>query len=209
VTTIAIVTPWLNHLELADDYFEAVLPEMEPGDESIIVDNGSIPPLSFGTLKPGFNLGYVGGCNLGLGDAQADAVLFLNNDIQLLRRGWLDEIRQALEPGVLVGPLRNHPLASVDGVAMPYIDGWCLAGMRADLRELGGFAALEEPAYYCDNLLCLEARAAGMTLRDLRPGLIHLENVTAGPWTDVSVRKASDANRERYLARARELLTTV
>ena len=93
---------------------------------------------------------------------------------------------------------------------MPYIDGWCLAGMREDLLELGGFdEELAEPAYYSDNLLCLEARAAGMTLRDVDVSLVHKLNVTAGPGHSPSVQAASVANRSRYLARARELLGSV
>lgn len=211
MTTIAIVTPWTNHLELADDYFEAVLPEMEDGDQNIIVDNGSQPPLMFAALpSPVANLGFSGGCNYGLRMAQTDAVLFLNNDIVLERRGWLEEIRQALEPGVLVGPLRDGRHADVDGYAVPYLDGWCLAGMREDLLALGGFdESLTEPAYYSDNLLCLEARVAGMTLRDLRPGLRHLENRTAGDQWNLIVRAASSDNQARYQARVREVLAAV
>ena len=205
---IAVVTPWLNHLELADAYLEAVLPEAKVGDELLVVDNASDPPLDFAALRSESNLGFVGGCNLGLHGAHTDAVLFLNNDVELVRRGWFEEIRQALEPGVLVGPLRDDYHASVDGRSLPYIDGWCLAGMRDDLLALGGFDSdLEEPAYYSDNLLCLEARASGMTLRDLKPGLRHLENVTAGHSSTPSVMQASQWNRERYVARVRELLT--
>ena len=108
---------------------------------------------------------------------------------------------------MLVGPLRNGNHADVDGQSFPYIDGWCLAGMREDLLRLGGFdEGLAEPAYYSDNLLCLEARAAGMTLRDVRPGLQHLENVTAGNQFTPSVQAAATTNRAIYQARARELL---
>jgi len=201
---IAIVTPWHNHVELADAYFEAVLPEMEEGDELLVVDNASDPPLTFGTLVSGENLGFARGSNLGMRSTDCDAVLFLNNDIRHTRRGWLAEIRKALEPGVLVGPLRFGDHASVDGEPMPYIDGWCLAGMRSDLLELGGFdEELEEPAYWSDNLLCFEARAHGMTLRDVRVGLQHLENVTAGDQYTPSVMAAATANRARYEARVR------
>lgn len=207
MASVAIVTPWRNHVELADDYFEAVLPEMESGDECLIVDNNSDPPLKFGTLPVSQNLGFCGGCNLGLHSTNCDAVLFLNNDIELVRRGWLEEIRAALEPGVLVGPLRGDLHAWIDGTPMPYIDGWCLAGMREDLIDLGGFdETLDEPAYYSDNLLCLEARAAGMTLREVRPGLRHKLNGTAGPAFQPEVQAATAANRARYEARARELL---
>lgn len=208
MTTISVVSPWLNHLELAEDYFAAVLPELAEGDVVLVVDNGSDPPLPFGTLTPGENLGFVGGSNLGLEAADTDAVLFLNNDIALERPGgWLAEIKASLEPGVLVGCLRSDAHADCDGHRLPYLDGWCLAGMRDDLLALGGFdEGLLEPAYYSDNLLCLEARAAGMTLREVRPGIRHKLNATAGPARDPRVREATAANRDRYLARARELL---
>jgi len=204
---ISIVTPWYGHPELAADYIDVVAPELGTGDEVIVVDNGDSPPLPFTVVRPNGNLGFAKGSNRGLSLARAEAVLFLNNDIALERRGWLDEIRSALEPGVLVGPWMEGHHAAVDGQPMPYLDGWCLAGMRDELNEIGGFDyELAEPAYYSDNLLCLEARAAGMTLRELRPGLHHKLNVTAGPAWDPQVQAAAAANRSRYVTRARELL---
>lgn len=205
--SISIVTPWYDHLELCDDYFEAVLPELEDADENIIVDNGSDPPLAFAKYRPFENLGFCGGCNIGLDMSDRDAVVFLNNDIALKRRGWLNEIREALERDVLVGNLRFDRHSSVDEQAFPYIDGWCLAGMRDDLLALGGFdTKLQEPAYYSDNMLCLEARAMGMTLRDVSVGLVHKLNATAGSAHDERVRAATEVNRSRYEARVRELL---
>jgi GT2 family glycosyltransferase len=157
-------------------------------------------------VRSDVNLGFAKACNLGLRLAQTDAVLFLNNDIEMTAPNWLDGIRAALEPGVLVGArLRNDPHAWVEGTALPYLDGWCLAGMRDDLLELGGFDEdFDEPSYYGDNDLCLRARAAGMRLREVRVGLRHLENVTAGHGDAVTA--ATRANYERYAARARELL---
>ena len=208
MTTISIVTPWLGHPELVEDYVDAVEPELRQGDEVLIVDNGGAPHMrAFRSLTPGFNLGFAEGSNFGLRQAAAEAVLFLNNDIALGRPGWLNEIRQALEPGLLVGPLRHDRHADVDEHPFPYIDGWCLAGMTKDLLALGGFHPdLEEPAYFSDNLLCLEARASGMALREVRVSLRHKENVTAGPALNGDVRAATLANRELYLARARALL---
>jgi GT2 family glycosyltransferase len=136
-------------------------------------------------------------------------VLFLNNDVRLGRRGWLDEIRAALEPGELAGHLRYDRHADVDGVAMPYLDGWCLAGMTSDLRALGGFSTeLEEPAYYSDNLLSLEARARGMALRDVSVGLEHKESTTSQPSRNPRVGEITLANRELYISRARAVLAT-
>ena len=133
-------------------------------------------------------------------------MLFLNNDISLGRRGWLDGIRAALEPGFIVGPLRSHYDADVDGTPMPYVDGWCLAGMRSELLELGGFdTTLEEPAYYSDNILCLTARMAGMTLREVRVHLHHKESVTSEPGSNPQVQRASARNRAAYMALAQSI----
>jgi len=207
--SITIVTPWHNHLELETGYWQAV-DERGWNDEVAVVDNGSQPPLIFATHRAPENLGFVGGSNLGLAHAATDAVLFLNNDVRMVRTHWLEEIREALEPGVLVGPLRFDRHADVEEQSLPYIDGWCLAGMREDLVNLGGFSEeLVEPAYYSDNLLCLEARARGMSLRDVQVGLRHLTNVTAGSQLTQAVQVASNTNRALYEARARDLLAAV
>ncbi len=134
-------------------------------------------------------------------------VVFLNNDISLERADWLDRLLDVLEPGALVGPrLRRDPHTVVDGKVMPYLDGWCLAGYTEELLEIGGWdATLDEPGYFSDNLLCLEARAHGMRLLEAPVGLHHKRNQTI---TD-DVEKAKGAtvsNHARYVTRARELM---
>jgi len=207
--TISVVTPWLEHHELADDYRAALEGGPWP-EEILIVDNGNAPHIPGArTLSPAYNLGFAKASNLGLEHARCEAVLFLNNDVRLEHYGWLDVIRDALEPGVLVGRMRFEPHAAIDGIPVPYLDGWCLAGMREDLLALGGFdTTLEEPSYYSDNMICLEARAAGMTLREVTVGLHHKESATSRPSVNPEVRRVTLANQVRYQARARELLTT-
>ena len=204
--TVTTVTPWLEHRELAAGYLAALHAGPFP-DEAIVVDNGGAPDLpGCRVFDAAHNLGFAGGSNLGLLDATSEVVVFLNNDIVHARDGWLLELVAAVEPMVLAGPVRYDRHADVDGQPFPYIDGWCLAGTRDDLTELGGFDdSLEEPAYYSDNLLCLEARAAGMVLRDVRVGLRHLESVTSEPTNNLLVQRASAANRARYVTRVREL----
>lgn len=205
---VTVVTPWVNHPEFWDDYWEAI--QAGEPDELIVVDNHSEPPLEFGTLRPQRNLGFSGGCNLGLRHAHTDVVVFLNNDIRLVRPTWLHEIKELVEPSVLVGPLRIDPHAWVDGKPFPYLDGWCLAGMREDLNTLGGFdESLEEPAYFSDNLLCLEARVAGMTLREAHVGLYHKGSRTSLPGENPEVHAVTARNREKYLARARQVLSPI
>lgn len=208
--SVAIVTPWLDHPELWDDYDEAL--RWSGGyDELILIDNHSDPPLEFATVRVQENLGFAGACNLGLDLADSEFVVFLNNDIQLVRKGWLTEIVETLDanPATLVGAqLRFDRHADLDGINFPYLDGWCLAGLRSDLLELGGFNTdLQEPAYFSDNLLCLEARAAGFTLIEVPGGLYHKLNQTAKR-NDPTTRAATLANMAVYQDRARELMVT-
>lgn len=199
-----IVTPWSNHTEFARDYWAAVAAAGTP--PTIVIDNASCPPLPNG-IRLDVNVGFCRANNIGLEMARTDAVVFLNNDIAATRPDWLDLLLDKLEPGVLVGAqLRSDPHAQVDGHPMPYLDGWCVAGMREDLVDLGGFdESLEEPAYYSDNMLCLEARAAGMVLREARVGLRHKLNGSTDPLSPSTV-SATEANRAMFVNRARQLL---
>jgi GT2 family glycosyltransferase len=201
--SITIVTPWKNHREeLERAYFSAI---RVVDAELLIVDDGSDPPLPNG-IRPR-QPGFAGACNAGLYTARTDAVLFLNNDIVAHAKDWIEPIRDALEDGVLVGGnLVNSPHGRVDGEPMPYLDGWCLAGMTDDLLELEGFdETFDEPSYYGDNDLCFRARLAGMRLREARVQLEHLRNRTIGV-PDQRVRDVTLRNKARFEARVREAL---
>jgi GT2 family glycosyltransferase len=205
--TVAVVTPWYRHLELQADYDRAL--ELGPWpDELLIVDNGSSPPLEFAAIRNDDNLGFCKASNQGLEAAGSDVVVFLNNDISATEHGWLEVLHDAVAPSVLVGArIRSDGHAIVDHCVYPYIDGWCLAGLREDLLELGGFdTSLEEPAYYSDNLLCLEARARGFTLRQIDTGLLHREGATKAARTPQETEAASRANQQRYQERVRALV---
>ncbi len=204
MTSIAAVTPWHNHLELERDYWAAI---RVAGDlKVLVIDNGSVPPLP-NAIRLGWNTGFSHACNVGLELAQTDAVLFLNNDIAALTEDWDVALREAVEPGVLAGAqLRYDPHGMIGADPLPYLDGWCLAGMRHDLLELGGFDEdYTEPAYYSDNDLCLRARAAGMTLREVKVSLRHKGGGTTD-LTDPRVRDATVANQQRFRSLAAELL---
>ena len=178
--TLAIVTAWRDHPELRDDYFAAV--EAAQPDQLVIVDDGSDPPLDFAALRLDPS-GFCTANNAGLELVECDLTLMLNNDVAMLRPDWLDEIRELVEPGVLVGPLRFDEHGNVDGEPYPYADGWCLCGLTEDLRRLGGWDASYDqagPAYYSDNAFSFHARMNGFTLREVRPGLHHKGGQTGG-----------------------------
>lgn len=233
MTSVTIVTPWLDCRELIPDYVRAMeLAPLYAGDKVWIMDNDSeisesglrcslfseedarseSPDRIYEVIRvvgpdwEDIERGYVSACNAGIKRATTDAVLFLNNDIKA-QAPWLEPLRKCLGPGRLVGAnLLTLPHARVNGRPVSYLDGWCLAGMRDDLLELGGFDdGYEEPAYYSDNDLCLRARAAGFKLVAVPIPLVHLGNYTSR--LNVERRnKASAKNRERYLKRAEELL---
>ncbi|MCR4340774.1 MAG: glycosyltransferase [Gemmatimonadaceae bacterium] len=207
VPTVTIVTPWWNSPELANGYLAAM--GVGQPEDVIVIDNGSLPPLTgpianHAKLSFRDNRGFAAACNAGLRAAETDAVVFLNNDVLPLGGDWLGPIRALLRPGRFVGPdLRIDPHTAVDGRTLPYIDGWCLAGMRTDLLRLGGFDEdFEEPSYYGDNDLCVRARHAGFKLVQVNISLRHLGNYTSKSMdvTGVSVR-----NHRRYCEKVRAL----
>ncbi len=181
--SIAIVTPWKEHLELAPDYFAAV--ETGRPDQLVVVDDGSTPPLEFSAVRIA-PTGFCGASNAGLEAVVTDQVLFLNNDIRMLRPSWLDEVRAAIQPGYIVGPLIERNNLGV--VEHNYIDGWFVGMTTEDARDLGGWDEEYDkagPGYFSDNALCLEARAAGITLRDFTPGLAHKGGQSGGATREV------------------------
>ena len=208
MTAISVVTPWLNAHELIPAYSRALDYGLRDRDRLIVVDNCSDPPLRIGPADLEIhlfeNLGFSGACNAGLAEVETDAVLFLNNDISMTSPEWLDQIRSALRPGVLVGAqLRIDAHARVDGRTIPYLDGWCVGGMTEEIRALGGFDSLEEPAYYSDNILSVRAKARGMKLVQVPVGLKHIGNYST---RRMNVDGVSQRNRERYEEIVRELL---
>lgn len=202
--SVTVVTAWVNHRELERDYWAAIRTE---NVQVIVVDNGSDPPLP-NAWRLNDNRGFHHACNQGLLLARTDAVLFLNNDIAPIAPGWLEPLRAELQPGVLVGAqLRYDDHGSINGEPLPYLDGWCLASMRQDLIDLGGWdEGYLEPAYYGDNDLSLRARAAGMTLREARVGLHHKNGATHDPAQDDHRARVTLENRARFAALAAQLL---
>lgn len=208
---LAVVTPWWNHLELLPGWFDAV--NVDGVSLVAVVDNGSQPPFpempqssKLVVFRNERNRGFSRACNQGLDlVADHDAVLFLNNDVIRLRDRPFDHLRDELARGVLVGAeLKSPPHTAVDGRVIPYLDGWCLAGMVGDLIAIGGWdETFEEPSYFGDNDLCLRARQAGMRLVAADVGLRHISNVSSRL---MDVSGVSARNYQRYAARVREHL---
>lgn len=203
--TLSIVTPWWNHLDLLDDYLKVVF--VSGANEVIVIDNGSEPPFEcemFTVIRNNTNRGFSRACNQGLRAAKSDVVLFLNNDIRpSFDRTWGDELLERVESGILVGAhYRNDAHTMVDGMPNPYLDGWCLGGMKQDLIDLGGWDEnYAEPSYYGDNDLCLRATSKGFLLMPIDLPIYHTGNTTS---KILDLSKVTPANYAMFAARVRE-----
>src|SRR5437764_3742324 len=82
----------------------SLLPELQPGDELIVSDNGStdgsreevqrLAPAA-AIVENGANLGFPGACNTGAAVATGDLLVLLNPDT-IVASGWGEGIRRPL-----------------------------------------------------------------------------------------------------------------
>lgn len=197
--TISLVTCWLNGVEtLLADYATATA-----GAEIVTVDNGSDPADADALrafteprgvyLRNDQNAGFAGGNNQGYQAATGDVIVFLNSDIAG-DPAWLRAVAAEVRDGALYGPSLAQQL--VAGVALPYLEGWCLAATRATWERLGGpwDAARYPGPYWEDNDLCLRALAAGVALVQTAWPVQHKGGRTAG---SLARHAASFAANER------------
>lgn len=205
---ITVITPWLNCPELLPAYEAAVT-----GAYVVIIDNSSnaetaaaldamTDRLGGVCIHNATNTGFAHANNQGLTAAKGDIVVFLNSDIQS-RGEWLPVV-SGIKPGALYGP--NLGFRYVGGVAVNYLEGWCLAGYADEIRAIGGWNDKDLPAlYWEDNELSWRATRAGLSLRVLRLPLVHLgshtTNRTPGALDGVSANRAAF---ERLVMEARQ-----
>jgi len=178
--------------------------------EVIVVDNGCTDGTGEWCAAAGarvvrspVNLGFAGGCNLGLAAAAGDVAVVLNNDA-LATPGWLAGLRGALgrEEGVgIAGPRSNWvsddqiiphvpyesaPSAELDAFAadrardhagqgreVTRISGLCMAIGRDALDALGGFDTRFEIGNMEDEDYALRARLAGIRLWVADDAYVH------------------------------------
>lgn len=187
--------------------FEVIAVDNASGDDSARLLAERYPQVRL--LRQATNLGFGGGCNAGLAQAQGDVLVLLNQDTNV-RPGWLAALMDALAADPTIGIAGSkalypdgtiqHAGGQVDsqgngshlGYRQPdqgqfdrpaevdYVTGASLALRRQVYETVGGFDEGFGLAYYEDVDLCLRAHAAGWRVL-YSPGsvLLHQERSVA------------------------------
>ncbi len=161
-TPILIIIPAFNQLDYCRQCIQSIQANTRRAYRLILVDNGSTDGVgAFFDTVPGadvihspVNLGFAGGVNLGLKQAEGH-VLLLNSDT-LVPEGWLQRLEHALleaDDVGMVGPMSNYVSGSqqIGGLMFTNLDeinafAYDLArrnaGKRRDVARLVGFCLL-------------------------------------------------------------------
>src|SRR5688572_30625035 len=127
--TSVVIPAWNGerHLEAC---LQALLAQGDAPDEVIVVDNASVDG-SATVVREQFpsvrlicnetNLGFSGGCNVGIAAAQGEIVVLLNQDA-VVEAGWLQALMEAMH---------SEPAVGIAGGKAFYPDG--------RLQHAGGF----------------------------------------------------------------------
>ena len=181
--TVSIITPWLNNPQLIQTYEPSVR-----GAQVIVVNNGSNPETTAALQKMITRLNgilitndenkrFSKANNQGLGYAEEKIVMFLNNDIKA-PEGWLEDAARDITTKAIVGPSRA--IRVIDGVTIPYIEGWCIAAHKTTWEKLGGWNEKDyKGLYWEDNDLCFRALQAGYELKETNWPIWHFNNFTS------------------------------
>jgi GT2 family glycosyltransferase len=217
VRVSVIVLAW-NGVAYLDDCLNAVLGQQGPDFELVVVDNASTDGsadlvaerfAAARLIRNRRNLGFAGGCNVGLRAATGDVLVLLNQDT-VVHDGWLAALTAAFdEPTVgIAGCKALYPNGSIqhagglvhgaraetehvgrgepddgrfDALSEPhFVTGAALAISRTALARIGLLDEGFFPAYYEDVDWCTTAREAGFRVVVVPEArLVHLETPTA------------------------------
>jgi GT2 family glycosyltransferase len=224
VDTLAVVIPAFGR----NDLTQAVIRDLRSDGGAFnlyVVDNRGdfiADRLDTIVLRPGSNLGWAGGCNLGLREAFSaghDSVMLLNNDTRL-SPGFVRGMQDAsltTQWGVL-GPLYDHNwpqqvagyLGSAQNyqpkifeVRVPFIDGTCMMISHAVFEQVGVLDDSNWPRFGwgCDKDYCLRVRVAGGAIWVTeRSYLNHLARRTAAAlpgFSEIDAELENDCGMEQ------------
>jgi len=231
----SIVIPVFNNLSLTKDCLKSVFACTPVGTyEVIVVDNGSSDGSwdylqSLGSqircLRNLRNMFFARGCNRGAWAANADIIVFLNNDT-IVQSGWLEELLRPFDREPAIGITGNkqlfpdgrvwHAGTVIGEDKLPWhvcygferthpvvnrerdcatVSGCCMAVRRDLFKKLRGFDPHFENGFE-DADLCLRVRALGYRIVYApKSEIVHLVSRSEGRFD------REDVNREKFKTR--------
>ena len=198
--TVGVVTPWLDHPELWPAYREATA----AADRVVVIDNGGFNEAAANLTRvhPAHPLGFAASNNYGTQFLATDIVVFLNNDV-VATGDWVTRVREDVEDGALYGP--SIGWQELDGVRIPYVEGWCVAATKNTWGAIGDWDAEAFPKPYWEDVdISVRAFLKGFELRKAPWPIRHLggttTNTTPGAWDGFHRQREVMVERIRGIA---------
>lgn len=182
-TSISIVVPWWDHTDLLNIWKNNL--KHLGKNEVIFVDNGSQKNGKLGLedfcnkhkvklIRNEENRGFSAANNQGLEAATGEYILYLNNDVEILK--FPAQLFCNLAGEGIAGPgfVQNE-------LGENYLEGWALCIKKSTLETLGGWCEDYGPGYWDDVDLCFRTRLAGYSLTpipNIQTFMRHKQNTT-------------------------------
>jgi GT2 family glycosyltransferase len=225
---VQAITSLVASLRADDVTFEIIVVDNEHAEQpdrtfrQLIVDTAGVR-----IVRPGRNLGFGSGCNLGVERSNGPLICLVNPDVEF-ESDWLTPLRTTLDDGAAIAaPVLVDPGGAIqsaghhlwaDGSTAPvtevpssnvdhppdYASAACWLLTRATFDELGGFDPAFHPAYYEDVDLALRSRALGGTAIVEQVRVVHHR----GASTSDAAAPDTTPQRRRLLAKWPDLATT-
>lgn len=110
---------YFDDIDWPANRLQLIVVDNDSGDGSELRIRREAPNVE--VYQSGANLGFAGGCNLGVGKARGSYVGFINNDARP-DRGWVREAVKVMEEDPAVGAVASKVL-DWDGKLIDYVDG--------------------------------------------------------------------------------------
>ena len=150
----------LGELDWPADRLELVVVDNDSGDGSAERIRAAVPHAH--VVESGGNLGFAGGCNLGVSHARGEVVAFLNNDARP-HREWVAAAMATLRADHEVGAVASKVL-DWDGKLVDFVDGsmtWWGGGYKREAEHV------DAPGYDVAKDVLFGTGAAMFVRRDL------------------------------------------
>lgn len=207
---VSIIVPVFNQFSFTKKCIQD-LSHLSNQYELIVVDNGSsdqtfdytselvknknTDKIDLKYIRLDKNIGFGAANNIGVNNSSGDNLLFLNNDIAVLKNknNWLEELVPKCQDRLISSQsgLLNNNFTFVHEVSTPhildnsleYLSGWSILGSRKIFdkiaQEEGVIWSKKYFAYFEDVHLSWKARELGITLEVVKTPLHHFGRVTS------------------------------